>query len=183
VLIGVILILVVQFALMPSTTDWEEASDEMENAEEGETMWIEGEITSKEEIGEDHQSYEYRLDDIDEPAISYIGDLGDEGDTVRLKVERTELGIRVKQEASSYPILFYIGIAVVVIGGCIVGGSYLKRRKKEKSSASPSVDEQKEPPSYDVSTCPKCKEQSLKTYGDGSAFCENCGHTESGETS
>ncbi len=150
--LGVILILVVQFALMPSTTDWEEASGEMEEADVGEEKWIEGEITSKEMEDGD---YNYTLDDT-EPSIWSTEDIGDEGDEVQLNVEKREdfLGnefIEATQYVEGYPPLFFIGIVVAVIGVILAAVGYIKKNGEEEEFSSgegrePKVESRETPP-------------------------------------
>ncbi|MEF8832970.1 MAG: hypothetical protein V5A66_05585 [Candidatus Thermoplasmatota archaeon] len=131
-IVGLIFIVVVQFMIMPSPTGWEDASEDMKTADVGESMWIEGEITSEEE---GISSYSYTIDDVDEPVKS-SEDLGEEGEEITVKVKKKENSlngeyIEVRKIATGYPSLFYLGIGLALIGGVLLALTYFRGDKED----------------------------------------------------
>lgn len=140
--VGLLFIGIVQFMIMPSPTSWENASEDMKDADVGETMWIEGEITFEEEEG---SGYNYTFDDVDQP-IKSTEDLGDEGDVVTVEVKKSESTfggeyIRVNRIATGYPPLFYIGIGLAIIGGILIAVTYFKSGKEDIEEETPTPPE------------------------------------------
>lgn len=135
--IGLIFVLLVQFVIMPSFTGWNSASDEIQTASEGETMWVEGKITSKNETSGFGQTYyEYKLENVDDPTILSTEDIGSKGDNVKVEVEKTSVGVEARRVAERPP-LFYIGIVMAIIGGAMIAYWYYKSGEEEGTPETP----------------------------------------------
>ncbi len=131
-ILGLVFVVLVQFVMMPSGTDWKTASSELENSDVGTSMWVTGEITNEGQIsmlGMD--IYTYQLENVDRPTILSSIDIGNVGDNVLIEVEKTSEGTYEISKQAKTPPIFYIGILLAVIGAILILVAYLKGRKEE----------------------------------------------------
>ena len=131
-ILGVLFVVLVQFVLMPTGTEWTTASSELENSDVNTAIWVTGKITSEDQVNIlGMQEYAYKLDNVDHPTIYSSVDIGNVGDNVLINVKKTSaVTYEVSAQAKTPPI-FYIGILLLIVGIILAILGYLKGRKEE----------------------------------------------------
>jgi hypothetical protein len=146
VIIGIVLLIigiVLAVGIVPLTTKSpKQLEDELEDEEledvQGESYTVSGTIDEEAEIDDPlsgQKVYAYKFKDSD-VAFSSGEDIANEGDSVIVNLEVTELGLEAKSTVN--PVIYYLpGIIILIIGIILLLIGFLKKKKVEKGQPFP----------------------------------------------